>query len=441
MDNTNDRSRRRAHIERCLARIEQFEPHLQAFVAHDPTEVRAELDALDDRVGELPLVGLAFGVKDIVDATPYATCCGSPIHAGTIPARDAAAVARLRASGAVVMGKTVTTEFAFFSPGPTRNPHDPERTPGGSSSGSAVAVAAGLIDAGLGSQTAASITRPASFCGVVGFKPSFGAYSLNGVGGLAPSFDTLGVLTRHVTTLAGVHAVLAKAGSAEPVTTAIVPRRIGICRTPWWDGAEPATRDALANAAGMLGAEAETVDVDIDAFEPAAELHGAIMAFEAAQTLATELASAPEKLSPVLRKLLEAGAAIGRDEHVANLRRATEMCLKVQDLTDAYDLILAPAAVGEAPPGRAATGDPIFSRAWTLLRLPTVTLPGYVGPNGLPIGIQLISRLHDDERLLAHALWAEKLLPALPEAPFAWGRDKASQGQEKLGNSVACCRI
>jgi Asp-tRNA(Asn)/Glu-tRNA(Gln) amidotransferase A subunit family amidase len=426
MDNTDDRSRRRARIERCLARTEEFEPQLQAFVAHDATEVRAELDALDSRAVEQPLAGLALGVKDIVDATPYATGSGSPIHAGTIPARDAAAVARLRASGAVVMGKTVTTEFAFFSPGPTRNPHDLERTPGGSSSGSAAAVAAGFIDAGLGSQTAASITRPASFCGVVGFKPSFGSYSLNGVGGLAPSFDTLGALTRDVKTLAAVHAVLANAGSAKQMTTAIVPKRIGICRTPWWDRAEQATRDALASAAGMLGVEAETVDVDVDAFEPAAELHGAIMAFEAAQTLAAELATASEKLSPVLLKLLETGAAIGRDKHVANLRRAAEMRLKIHDLTDAYDLILAPAAVGEAPPGLAATGDPIFSRAWTLLRLPTVTLPGFVGPNGLPVGIQLISRLHDDERLLAHALWAEKLFPVLPKARIAWRRVKAS---------------
>lgn len=416
MDKSDQRPSRRANIERRLARIEEFEPRLRAFVAHDASQVRAELDLLDSRVAELPLAGLALGVKDIVDATPYATGNGSPIHAGTIPARDAVAVAQLRACGAVVMGKTVTTEFAFFSPGPTRNPHDIERTPGGSSSGSAAAVAAGFIDAGLGSQTAASITRPASFCGVVGFKPSFGTYNLNGVSGLAPSFDTLGALTCDVTTLAAMHAVLANAGSAEPVTTAIVPRRIGICRTPWWDRAEQATRDALASAAGIVGAETETVDIDIDAFEPAAELHSAIMAFEAAQTLSAELAHAPDRLSPVLLKLLETGAAIGRDQHVANLRQAAEMRLKVQDLTETYDLILAPAAIGEAPLGLAATGDPIFSRAWTLLRLPTVTLPGFVSPKGLPIGIQLISRFRGDEHLLAHALWAEKLFPKAPKA-------------------------
>lgn len=415
MDQTDELPWGRAHVERCLERIEAGEPKLNAFVAHDPALVRAELDAVCGRRGDLPLAGLALGVKDIVDATPYATGHGSPIHQGRRPASDAAAVVQLRAAGAVVMGKTVTTEFAFFSPGPTGNPHDLARTPGGSSSGSAAAVAAGFIDAGLGSQTAASITRPASFCGVVGFKPSYGAYSLAGVGGLAPSFDTLGALTRDVRTLAAVHAVLANARPANPVSRAAAPRRIGICRTPWWSRAEQATVDALAAAQRALGADVETIDIDLQAFEPAADLHGAIMAFEAAQTLAGELATAPEKLSPVLAKLLETGAGISRADHVGNLRRAAEMRRRFEDIADTCDLVLAPAAIGEAPPGLAATGDPIFSRLWTLLRLPTVTLPGFVGPGGLPVGVQLIARLHDDERLLAHALWAEALFPKRPE--------------------------
>lgn len=415
MEKTEERTWGRAHVERCLARIEACEPELKAFVVHDPALVRAELDAVCARAGDLPLAGLALGVKDIVDAMPYATSRGSPIHQGTRPAFDAAAVARLRAAGAVVMGKTVTTEFAFFSPGPTGNPHDLARTPGGSSSGSAAAVAVGFIDAGLGSQTAASITRPASFCGVVGFKPSYGAYSLAGVGGLSPSFDTLGALTRDVRTLAAVHAVLANAGRADPISDAAAPRRIGICRTPWWSRAEQATVDALAGAQRAFGADVETVDMDLQAFEPAADLHGAIMAFEAAQALAGELAAAPDKLSPVLARLLETGAGISRADHVDNLRRAEETRRRFEDIVDHCDLILAPAAIGEAPTGLAATGDPIFSRLWTLLRLPTVTLPGFVGPSGLPVGVQLIARLHDDERLLAHALWAEALFPMRPE--------------------------
>jgi len=415
MDHIEELPWGRAHVERCLARIGACEPELKAFEAHDPMLVRAELDALAKRTGSLPLAGLALGVKDIVDATPYATGRGSPIHKGKMPTSDAAAVAQLRSAGAVVMGKTVTTEFAFFSPGPTGNPHDLAHTPGGSSSGSAAAVAAGFIDAGLGSQTAASITRPASFCGVVGFKPSYGTYSLAGVGGLSPSFDTLGALTRNVGTLAAVHAVLANAGRAETVTAAVAPRRIGICRTPWWGRAEQGTIDALAGARSALARDVETVDIDLQPFEPAADLHGAIMAFEAAQTLAGEHATMPGKLSPVLLTLLETGAGVSRADHVGNLRRAAEMRRRFEAVADTCDLILAPAAVGEAPPGLAATGDPIFSRLWTLLLLPTITLPGFVGPSGLPVGVQLIARRHDDERLLAHALWAERLFPARPE--------------------------
>lgn len=382
-------------------------------MVRDAEVALAQAATLGGRADTLPLAGLALGVKDIIDAPPYATGCGSPIHAGTMPARDAAAVAQLRAAGAVVMGKTVTTEFAFFSPGPTRNPYDGERTPGGSSSGSAAAVAAGFIDAGLGSQTAASITRPASFCGVVGFKPSYGSYSLSGVKGLAPSFDTLGALSRDVATMAAVHAVLANPLPAAPVAEATAPRRVGVCRTPWWDKAGQATRDAMEDAAAAFAADTEVEDVDMAGFEDAAELHAGIMAFEAAQTLACELAMQPDRLSPVLRGMLETGTRIRRDEHVRNLRRAEELRARVQDLTERYDVLLAPAAVGEAPLGLGATGDPIFSRAWTLLRLPAITLPGFVGPAGMPVGVQLIAGLHENERLLAHALWAERLLPRL----------------------------
>jgi Asp-tRNA(Asn)/Glu-tRNA(Gln) amidotransferase A subunit family amidase len=407
----------RTHIERCLARIDALEPELRAFVALDAEAALAAAAELDARADTLPLAGLALGVKDIVDATPYATACGSPIHAGTRPARDAAAVAQLRAAGAVVMGKTVTTEFAVFSPGPTRNPHGAERTPGGSSSGSAAAAAAGFIDVGLGSQTAASITRPASFCGVVGFKPSYGSYSLAGVKGLAPSFDTLGALSRDVASMAAVHAVLANPLPVAPIAEAMPPRRVGICRTPWWDKAEQATRDAIAGATAAFAAETEVEDVDMQAFEDAATLHASIMAFEAAQTLAYELGKQPERLSPVLRGILESGTRIGREEHVRHLRQAEELRERARDLTERYDALLAPAAVGEAPLGLGATGDPIFSRGWTLLRLPAITLPGFVGPNAMPVGVQLISRLHDDERLLAHALWAERLLPRLVTPP------------------------
>lgn len=395
-------------IEARIARIEAREPSLRAFVGWDPARVRAAARTIDP---EGPLARLALGVKDIIDALPYPTESGSPLHRGRMPLCDATAVAQLRAAGAVVMGKTVTTEFAFFSPGPTCNPHDPLRTPGGSSSGSAAAVAAGMIDAGLGSQTAASITRPASFCGVVGFKPSFGSYSLDGVGGLSPSFDTLGALTRDVATMSAIHSVLANPTPAARVQNVLTPRRIGLCRTPWWSQAEPATREAVAAAGAAFGAQTRVEDVDLAEFEEGASLHSEIMAFEAAQTLARELAT-PDALSPVLRQMLERGWQIGRPEHVHNLRRAMDLRLRIRALTERYDLLVAPAAVGEAPLGLTATGDPVFSRLWSLLRLPTITMPGFTGPNGLPVGIQLLAGLYEDERLLAHALWAEALLSA-----------------------------
>lgn len=401
------------HIRDCMSRIAEYEPEIRAFAAYDARILQGQLN---DRA-QTPLAGLAVGVKDIINAVPYPTASGSPLHEGKIPARDAAAVAQLRMAGAVIMGKTVTTEFAFFSPGPTRNPHDPMRTPGGSSSGSAAAVAAGFIDAGLGSQTAASITRPASYCGVVGFKPGFGCYSLAGVGGLAPSFDTLGVLSRDVATAAAVHAVLAGPAPVPPVAEAVPPRRIGLCRTPWWPQAEQATRDAIAQAEKVFSADAVVGEVDLSAFAGGARLHAEIMAFEAAQTLASELMTQREGLSPVLRAMLDAGMKTDRACHRQNLRQAAELRDRIAGLFDRYDLLLAPAAPGEAPVGLGATGDPVFSRLWSLLHLPAITLPGFTGPAGMPVGIQLLAGMNEDEKLLSHALWAEKLLPTPPRPP------------------------
>jgi Asp-tRNA(Asn)/Glu-tRNA(Gln) amidotransferase A subunit family amidase len=278
-------------------------------------------------------------------------------------------------------------------------------------------VAAGFIDAGLGSQTAASITRPASYCGVVGFKPSFGSYSLAGVGGLAPSFDTLGVLCRDVSTVAAVHSVLAGPVPAAPVSGAKPPLRIGLCLTPWWDHAQPASRDAIAVAEKALSVDALVEGIDLSAFAEGVRLHAEIMAFEAAQTLASELTAPPEGLSPVLRAMLVSGMRTDRASHRQNLRQAADLRDRIASLFDRYDLLLAPAAPGEAPTGLGATGDPIFSRLWSLLHLPAITLPGFTGPAGMPVGIQLLAGINEDEKLLSHALWAERLLPAPARPP------------------------
>ncbi|WP_283179047.1 amidase [Gemmobacter sp. 24YEA27] len=412
------------HFADCQARILADEAQIRAFSAIDYGVLQAELDNAPTSGA---LAGRLIGVKDIIDARPYTTSSGSPLHQGRKPAADAAAVAQLRAAGAVIAGKTVTTEFAFFSPGPTRNPHDLTRTPGGSSSGSAAAVACGFVDIALGSQTAASITRPASYCGVVGFKPGFGSYSLVGVGTLAPSFDTLGLLAADVRSLAEAHAVLAAPVAAKAVREPRPARRIGLCRTPWWDQAEDATRQAIQTAGMIFAAEAEIVETDLEAFADGARLQADIMAYEAAQSLFQEMQHA-DMMSPVLHRMLVHGSDISRAEHLKNLCQAEELRLRMAELIAGFDILLAPAAPGEAPVGLASTGDPVFSRLWSLLRLPSITLPGLTGRSGLPVGVQLLSASQQDEELLGHALWAERLLPDRPRTKLRDIRQKAQEG-------------
>ncbi|MBS1085741.1 amidase [Gluconobacter sphaericus] len=393
-----------------LARIERHEVSIQAFSSYDP--VRLRHDAGNAPKG--PLSGLSVGVKDIIDTAYYPTAHGSPIYAGHHTPNDAACVTQLKAAGALCVGKTVTTEFAFFRDGPTVNPYDFSRTPGGSSSGSAAAVGAGMIDIGLASQTAASLTRPASYCGVVGFKPSYGRYAGAGIKGLAPSFDTLGTITPDVKT-----AVLADSVLKGPVPTAstvksAVPKRVGVCRTPWWDQAEDSTRMALQKAGACLGGETTVEDVDLSVFKAAADLHVTIMSYEACQALGWEYAEQRALLSSQIVSLIEAGRAIDYATYRQALAEADRLRAQIADVFTRYDLLLAPAAPGEAPKKEDGTGSPIFSRIWTLLRLPTVTLPGFTGVNGLPVGIQLLGAFGEDESLLDYATWAETLFPARP---------------------------
>uniref|UniRef100_A0A6P4FFQ0 Glutamyl-tRNA(Gln) amidotransferase subunit A-like n=1 Tax=Drosophila rhopaloa TaxID=1041015 RepID=A0A6P4FFQ0_DRORH len=266
-----------------LKRIETCEGTVRAFTTYDPVRIRME--AAQAPAG--PLSGLSVGVKDIIDTVGYTTEHGSPIYAGNHSRGDAACVTQLRNAGAVCVGKTVTTEFAFFRAGPTVNPHDVTRTPGGSSSGSAAAVAAGMIDIGLASQTAASLTRPASYCGTVGFKPSYGRYAAAGIKSLAPSFDTLGTITRDVATAARADAVLKGPVATTSHLSPTVPTRIALCRTPHWDEAGEGTRHAVEEAARLFGAHVDVVELDLSDFSDAASLHITIMSYEASQALAT----------------------------------------------------------------------------------------------------------------------------------------------------------
>jgi len=385
-------------VRRCLARIAEREPIVQAWEALDAEAAIAEarrIDALRDRP---PLYGLPIGVKDLIDTADLPTAYGSPIHRGHQPSRDAESVRRLREAGAIVLGKTVTTEFAVYSPGKTRNPHDPSRTPGGSSSGSAAAVADGMVPAALGSQTAGSVIRPASYCGVMGFKPSFGLLPLEGVHPLAPSLDTLGLFVRALDDIPLLVSVLA----ASPLQIRPARPRLGFCRTEAWAHAALETQTAVEQAAKALGAR----DVDTGAsFAGLIDAQIAIMGAEAAETLGDE---PEERLSPKLREFLRAGAKV-TPNRLAAAREQAERCRREIDATfEQVDVLLTPAAVGEAPEGLGATGDPIFCRIWTLLGVPCLSLPVLKGPAGLPIGLQIVGRRGRDAELLAAAAWIEQ---------------------------------
>jgi Asp-tRNA(Asn)/Glu-tRNA(Gln) amidotransferase A subunit family amidase len=378
-------------VRQCLARIEEREPDVQAWQVVDREGALREARRIDG-LRERPLLcGVPAGIKDLIDTFDLPTEYGSPIHRGHQPPRDAGCVRALRQAGAVVLGKTVTTEFAVYTPGKTRNPRDTSRTPGGSSSGSAAAVACGMVPFALGTQTAGSVIRPASYCGVIGWKGSFGWASLEGVHPLAPSLDTLGFFVRELDDIPLVLTALT-GKNAQPGP---LPKRFGFCRTELWDRVEPAARKALEDAARRLARSGvEVVDVELPPGLFAAQI--AIMNAEAAVSLRDK---PREQLSPRLREMLDEGLQVSPAQLLAarELARSTEF--------PQVDAILAAAAPGEAPTGLAATGDPALSRIWTLLGTPCISLPLLHGPAQLPIGLQLIARRGEDQRLLAAAAY------------------------------------
>jgi amidase len=389
---------------RCLTRIAEREPVIQAWEALDAEAALAEarrIDALRDRP---PLLGLPVGVKDLIDTADFPTAYGSPIHRGHRPARDAECVRRLRDAGAVVLGKTVTTEFAVYSPGKTRNPHDPSRTPGGSSSGSAAAVADGMVPLALGSQTAGSVIRPAAFCGVIGFKPTHGLLPLEGIHPLAPSLDTLGFFVRAVDDIPPILSVLS--GSTYGPIRPGKPR-LAFCRTEAWPRGSPAMREATERAARALGAR----EIELGpAFAGLIETQIAIMGAEGAQSLRDKPES---QLSPKLREFIAAGAKV-TPERLGAARDQAERCGRELDaILGGIDAIVTPAAPGEAPVGLGATGDPIFCRIWTLLGTPCISLPLLRASGDLPMGLQVVGRRGHDAELLAAAAFIASVSEAV----------------------------
>ncbi len=403
-----------------LDRIEADDPTVRAWVHVDPEAVLVRASELD-RVGlsrRGRLHGIPIGIKDIFDTHDMPTAYGSPIHTEHRPAVDAASVAIARRSGMLPLGKLVTTEFAAWPPGPTVNPHDVTRTPGGSSSGSAAAVAAGMVPVAFATQTTGSIIRPAAFCGVVGYKPSHGTLPTSGVKAISESFDTVGVIARTVADAAFVVGVLC-GRPLEPPPEPPAPR-LGICLTHEWPAASAETVtlfDALPELLERAGARSTQVVLP-EAFAGLAAAQGTIWTFEIARCLADEHQRFRELIREPLRGMLDEGAAMAVSEYDAAYRRLRECETRVDAVFDGVDALLVPAAPGEAPEV-ATTGDPIFNRAWSALGVPAVTVPAGLGPSGLPLGVQIVGPPRQDARVLACAAWVEAALARTMERAFA----------------------
>ncbi len=396
------------YAEACLDRIAAREPEINAFAWFDAAQARHAAAA--SRQG--PLAGMPIGVKDVLETADLPTQHGSPAWAGYRPRSDAACVAAARAAGAFVMGKTVTTEFATRHPGPTANPANPAHTPGGSSSGSAAGVGAAFFPIAFGTQTAGSIVRPAAFCGVVGFKPSYGTLHRAGMKVMSESLDTIGVMARSLSDCALAMSAMSGLDFGAPDAKAPRAPRLALVMGPSADQAAPETialMERAAEACRRAGATVTPVALP-DIFAEAYAAHPYVMNMESAEALGWELAHARAQISEVLRERMD----WGRAQPVAKLieGRAAFAAARAAfpAAIEGFDAVLCPSAPGEAPKGLAWTGDPGFNTLWTLLHGPCVTVPAGRGPNGLPLGVQLAGRIGDDAAVLSWAAWVKAAL-------------------------------
>lgn len=409
-------------VEACLERVQEVDAGVQAWAFLDPEAARAQARAADDwrKEGKPtgPLHGVPVGLKDIIDTDDQPTEDGSVLHAGRMPDKDATVVTMLRSAGAVIMGKTVTTEFANRSPGKTRNPHNPEHTPGGSSSGSAAAVAAGMVPLALGTQTGGSVIRPASFCGVFGFKPSRGLIPREGILKLSRTLDHVGVYARSLDDIALLTEQLVGYDEGDPDTRprARIPFRevsaqepplppmLAFARTAAWGLAEDDTKAAFEELVAELGARVVELDLP-ESTGQVAEWHRTIMQAEMAANLDREWERGREQLSEPLRELLARGREINALDYQRALARIPLVNAGFEEIFERCDAIITPATRGTAPAGLASTGDPAFCTLWTYCGMPALSIPLMQGANGLPLGVQLVGRRGDDARLLRTARW------------------------------------
>lgn len=410
------------YVGACLERIEATEPVVGAFAHIDPEHALSQAKHCDEwrqsgrPIG--PLHGVPVGIKDIIDTADYPTECGSAALSGRRPREDAALVAKLRAAGAVIIGKTVTTEFAYFTPGKTRNPHDSKRTPGGSSSGTAAAVAAGMVPIAIGSQTNGSIIRPASFCGVFAMKPTHGVVSRAGVLPLSRSLDHMGPFARSVEDLALVLDIIAGYDPADPDTRPLAPRnfrevaaenfglapRFAFVKTPVWDKADAEARAAIEELANDLGDNCFTYDLP-EWYAAAWDAQRVVMASEMAFNLGKLADKGGDKVSQRFHELMAEGRAVTAPRYLDALAEGRRLRTSMEELfQQECTAILTLSSPGVAPEGT-ATGNPVFNSLWSLLGLPAINLPLLQGKSGMPIGVQLVGAPGDDARLLRTANW------------------------------------
>jgi amidase len=415
------------YITSCSERIAALEPRIQAWEWFEPSRAMAEAE---ERAGgilaDLPLYGIPVGVKDIINTRGIPTRMGSVIFANHVPTTSAWVVRRLEALGGIVMGKTVTTEFAFRSPGRTRNPWNPAHTPGGSSSGSAAAVAAGFVPVAIGTQTLGSVIRPAAFCGVVGYKPTHGAISRTGIHPFAPTLDTVGVFARSVADAAWFGACLMGEDLRDEATTVrAVPRmlhvplepldsapRLAVVKTPKWLLASEAQRTHFAECVAKLEAAGARVrEVNLPRlFDGAWDNVMAIMAHEAAKSFQLIESRHRIRLTPPMMEILDQGRRVTPEQYAKARARRDEYRAWLEAHFDHHDAIVTIPAPGEAPESLASTGDPAFCSLWTQAGLPAVTIPSGRGARGLPLGFQVVGRYRDDEHALRIAAWCESTL-------------------------------
>jgi Asp-tRNA(Asn)/Glu-tRNA(Gln) amidotransferase A subunit family amidase len=416
-------------VRACLDRIEQQEPTVHAWRFLDPELALVQARRCDASETRSPLHGVPVAVKDQFDTADMPTGYGSPIYEGHRPVADAGSVASLREAGAVILGKTKLTEFALYHPTDTTNPLDPARTPGGSSSGSAAAVADFMAPAATGTQTVGSIIRPASYCGIFGYKPTFGSISRSGVLTLCASLDHVGLFARTVEDLelftkviTGTHPHHPSIRTAQPTgfdlrhPDGFERPRIAFVRTPQWPELDVSISTRLEKAVTQLRKAGAVVDETSlpGKFDGLVEAQNTILEVELSCALSYEFENYPDRMSDLLRGVVEQGNSIGMERYLEAQQLAAECRWESIQLFHDHDVLLAPSVRGEAPVGLESTGDPLFCRMWTLLGLPCVSLPGIHGPDGLPLGAQIIGPMYGDGLALSVAGWASRRLCRLP---------------------------